>query len=67
MTEEIESMEQNKLDLLELNRKYVNVVNRYYENCNKKIEKRKSYEGKVLEGLEKDHRNLVNHCLVMEG
>ena len=48
MTEEIESMEQNKKDLLELNKKYVNVVNRYYENCNKKIEKRKSYEGKVL-------------------
>ena len=57
-----------------MNKKYVDVVNRYYENENKDFEEGRitraplnsSEAHKVLLRLEKDHRNLVKHCLIME-
>ena len=69
-------LEAEKKELLAINKKYVDVVNRYYQNesesYDSKISKKRG-EGnlnhheahKVLLRLEKDHRNLVKHCLTM--
>lgn len=55
----------------------MDVVNRYYENENHRVERSGGRKGKdfsgvgsnevhrALEKLEKDHRNLVKHCLAM--
>lgn len=72
MTACVVELETEKRGLLEMNKKYVAVVNQYYVNQEKKYKEVRlvpeiSQEVvKVLEGLEKDHRNLIKHCLVME-
>ena len=43
------------------------VINEYYRRIAPgKENKSGGNEKSLLEGLEKDHRNLVKHCLVME-
>ena len=42
------------------------MVNEYYRRAGPNKENCKGTENSILKGLERDHRNLVKHCLAME-